>query len=151
MKTICTFRIPLNNIGGHKIIKEKLPFLLIFMQNSWENVDDHFSSVIIHNIMLLYSICTKKLAQKHRFFPFFEKVPPWLILWLFVQLKNAWGPKLCVSLALRGHSQMTLQQWTTNGNLKSWQKLTSRDQGSSGKMMNDEKSNNSRESIQNRH
>ena len=100
MKTICTFRIPLNNIGGHKIIKEKLPFLLIFMQNSWENVDDHFSSVIIHNIMLLYSICTKKLAQKHRFFPFFEKVPPWLILWLFVQLKNAWGPKLCVSLAL---------------------------------------------------
>ena len=28
---------------------------------------------------------------------------------------------------IRGHSQMTLQHWTTNGNLKSWQKLTRRD------------------------
>ena len=26
-------------------------------------------------------------------------------------------------LALRGHSQMTSQHWTTNGNLKSWRKL----------------------------
>ena len=42
----------------------------------------------------------KKLAQKHIFFPFFEKVPPSLILWRFVQLKNAWVPKLCVSLTL---------------------------------------------------
>ena len=46
------------------------------------------------------SICTKNLAQKHRFCPFFEKVPPWLILWLFIQLKKVWGPKLCVSLTL---------------------------------------------------
>ena len=50
----------------------------------------------------------------------------------------------------RGHSQMTLQHWTTNGNLKSWRKLTRRDQGSSETMMNDEKSNDSRESIQKR-
>ena len=53
-------------------------------------------------IILCYYVAfaQKKLAQKHRFFPFFEKVPPSLILWRFVQLKNAWGPKLCVSLTL---------------------------------------------------
>ena len=45
---------------------------------------------------------------------------------------------------------MTLQHWTTNGNLKSWRKLTRRDQGSSEKMMNDEKSNDWRGSIQKR-
>ena len=55
-----------------------------------------------------------------------------------------------VQKAIRGYSQMTSQHWTTNGNLKSWRKLTRRDQGSSEKMMNDEKSNDSRESIQNR-
>ena len=48
---------------------------------------------------------------------------------------------------IRGHSQMTSQHWTTNGNSK---KLTRRDQGSSEKMMNDEKSNNLWESIQKR-
>ena len=48
---------------------------------------------------------------------------------------------------VRGHSQMTSQHLTTNSNLKSWRKLTRRDQGSSEKMMNDEKSNDSRESI----
>ena len=45
---------------------------------------------------------------------------------------------------------MTLQHWTTNGNQKSWRKLTRRDQGSSEKMMDDEKSNDSWESIQKR-
>ena len=51
---------------------------------------------------------------------------------------------------LWGDSQMTSQHWTTNGNLKSWRKLTRRDQGSSEKMMNDEKSKDSRGSIQKR-
>ena len=30
---------------------------------------------------------------------------------------------------VRGHSQMTSQHWTTNGNLKSWRKLTRRTKG----------------------
>ena len=63
---------------------------------------------------------------------------------LWTMFNKAW------TLHIRGYSQMTSQHWTTNGNLKSWQKLTRRDQGSSEKMMNDEKSNNLRESIQKR-
>ena len=51
---------------------------------------------------------------------------------------------------IRGHSQMTSQHWTTNGNLKSWWKLTRRDHGLSEKMINDEKSNDLWESIQKR-
>ena len=35
------------------------------------------------------------------------------------------------SSKVRGHSQMTSQHWTNNGNLKSWWKLTSRDHRSS--------------------
>ena len=46
------------------------------------------------------------------------------------------------SSKVRGHSQMTSQHWTNNGNLKSWWNLTSRDHRSSEKMMNDEKSQN---------
>ena len=35
----------------------------------------------------------------------------------------------CLCLCLRGHSQMTSQHWTTNGNLKSWRKLTRETKG----------------------
>ena len=57
---------------------------------------------------------------------------------------------ISIVTAVWGHSQMTSQHWTTNGNLKSWRKLMRRDQGSSEMMMNDEKCNDLRESIQNR-
>ena len=45
----------------------------------------------------------------------------------------------CVFI-IRSHSQMTSQHWTTNSNLKSWWKLTRRDQRSSETIINDEKS-----------
>ena len=74
-----------------------MPFLLIFGQNSRGNVDDSFSSVIIHYYI---SFAQKIWPRNTDFAHFFEKVPPWLILWLFIQLKKVWGPKLCVSLTL---------------------------------------------------
>ena len=42
----------------------------------------------------------KKFGPETQILPIFWKVPPWLILWLFFQLKKVWGPKLCVSLTL---------------------------------------------------
>ena len=77
------------------------------------------------------------------------------VLWIFAPLTGSTAASfihlyIFLRAVIRGHSQMTLQHWTTNGNLKSWRKLTRRDQGSSEKMMDDEKSNDSWESIQKR-
>ena len=51
------------------------------------------------------------------------------VIVLLFTLNNSFGK--VKPLVSRGHSQMTSQHWTTNGNLKSWRKLTRRDQGSS--------------------
>ena len=74
-----------------------MPLLLFFRKNSWGNVDDSFSSVIIHDFK---AFAQKIWPRNTDFAHFLKKVPPWLILWLFIQLKKVWGPKLCVSLTL---------------------------------------------------